>query len=133
MKSLHLSVAASLKKLRTDYIDILYVHWVSTRHPCGACQYQTHILPPVGLDVRRGGSHERPAQPCHRRQSAVPRACGPAGPHLTDARRAKLNGRAGDLGHTGVGRREGEHLRPVHGEDAVLHIPGALERDAAGL
>ena len=30
MKSLHMSIAASLKKLRTDYIDILYVHWVST-------------------------------------------------------------------------------------------------------
>ena len=28
MKSLHISVEASLKKLRTDYIDILYVHWV---------------------------------------------------------------------------------------------------------
>ncbi|KAI0072392.1 Aldo/keto reductase [Panus rudis PR-1116 ss-1] len=27
VKSLHLSVEASLKKLRTDYIDILYVHW----------------------------------------------------------------------------------------------------------
>ncbi|KAH9931499.1 Aldo/keto reductase [Fomitopsis serialis] len=27
IKSLHMSVAASLKKLRTDYIDILYVHW----------------------------------------------------------------------------------------------------------
>ncbi|KAI0071192.1 Aldo/keto reductase [Panus rudis PR-1116 ss-1] len=27
MKSLHISVEASLKKLRTDYIDILYVHW----------------------------------------------------------------------------------------------------------
>ncbi|KAH8834150.1 NADP-dependent oxidoreductase domain-containing protein [Flagelloscypha sp. PMI_526] len=26
-KSLHLSVNASLKKLQTDYIDILYVHW----------------------------------------------------------------------------------------------------------
>jgi hypothetical protein len=26
-KSLHLSVKASLKKLRTSYIDILYVHW----------------------------------------------------------------------------------------------------------
>ncbi|KAH8161953.1 hypothetical protein CIB48_g6281 [Xylaria polymorpha] len=26
-KSLHTSVKASLKKLRTDYIDILYVHW----------------------------------------------------------------------------------------------------------
>ncbi|CAL1709960.1 unnamed protein product [Somion occarium] len=27
IKSMHLSVEASLKKLRTDYIDILYVHW----------------------------------------------------------------------------------------------------------
>jgi aryl-alcohol dehydrogenase-like predicted oxidoreductase len=27
MKSLHNSFNASLKKLRTDYVDILYVHW----------------------------------------------------------------------------------------------------------
>ena len=27
VKSMHLSVEASLKKLRTSYIDILYVHW----------------------------------------------------------------------------------------------------------
>ena len=27
LKSLHVSVEASLKKLRTTYIDILYVHW----------------------------------------------------------------------------------------------------------
>ncbi|KAI0658447.1 Aldo/keto reductase [Cubamyces menziesii] len=27
MKSLHLSLEASLKKLRTSYVDILYVHW----------------------------------------------------------------------------------------------------------
>ncbi|KAJ3483048.1 hypothetical protein NLI96_g6576 [Meripilus lineatus] len=27
IKSMHISVEASLKKLRTDYIDILYVHW----------------------------------------------------------------------------------------------------------
>ena len=26
-KSVHVSVEASLKKLRTSYIDILYVHW----------------------------------------------------------------------------------------------------------
>lgn len=27
VKSMHVSVEASLKKLRTTYIDILYVHW----------------------------------------------------------------------------------------------------------
>lgn len=27
IKNLHISVEASLKKLRTDYIDILYIHW----------------------------------------------------------------------------------------------------------
>ena len=27
IKSLHNSLNASLKKLRTDYVDILYVHW----------------------------------------------------------------------------------------------------------
>ena len=26
-KSLHLSIEASLKKLRTTYIDLLYLHW----------------------------------------------------------------------------------------------------------
>ena len=26
-KNLHISVEASLKKLRTDYVDILYLHW----------------------------------------------------------------------------------------------------------
>ena len=27
VKSMHLSIRDSLKKLRTDYIDLLYVHW----------------------------------------------------------------------------------------------------------
>jgi Predicted oxidoreductases (related to aryl-alcohol dehydrogenases) len=27
MKSMHISVNASLKKLKTDYIDVLYLHW----------------------------------------------------------------------------------------------------------
>lgn len=27
LKSMHTSVEASLKKLRTTYIDILYIHW----------------------------------------------------------------------------------------------------------
>ena len=28
LKSMHLSLEASLKKLRTSYVDILYVHWL---------------------------------------------------------------------------------------------------------
>ncbi|KAJ7588240.1 hypothetical protein C8J56DRAFT_747170, partial [Mycena floridula] len=27
MKSMHMSMNASLKKLRTSYIDVLYMHW----------------------------------------------------------------------------------------------------------
>jgi aryl-alcohol dehydrogenase-like predicted oxidoreductase len=27
VKSMHVSIEASLKKLKTDYVDILYVHW----------------------------------------------------------------------------------------------------------
>ncbi|KAI1789654.1 Aldo/keto reductase [Ganoderma leucocontextum] len=34
LKNLHISVDKSLKKLRTDYIDILYVHWWDCR-TCG--------------------------------------------------------------------------------------------------
>ena len=30
VKAMHVSLEASLKKLRTNYIDILYVHWVSS-------------------------------------------------------------------------------------------------------
>lgn len=33
VKSMHLSVNASLKKLRTDYIDILYVSSMRQRTP----------------------------------------------------------------------------------------------------
>ena len=34
--------------------------------------------------------------------------------------------------HAGVGRSKSEHIRSLHGEDAVLHLPGPLERHAAG-
>ena len=33
MKSLYLTVEASLKALRTEYLDILYLHWVSPPRP----------------------------------------------------------------------------------------------------
>ena len=37
MKSLHNAVEASLRKLRTSYIDVLFVHWVSRLLICLAC------------------------------------------------------------------------------------------------
>ena len=40
MKSLYISVEQSLENLRTNYIDILYVHWVSAmRAKCVALTY----------------------------------------------------------------------------------------------
>ena len=42
MKSLHLSLEASLKKLRTTYVDILYLHWVS-HPPVLILRYFQHI------------------------------------------------------------------------------------------
>ena len=42
-KSLHVSVEASLKKLRTSYIDILYVHWVC-RHVLHLALYPTNWI-----------------------------------------------------------------------------------------
>lgn len=38
LKAMHISVEASLKKLRTDYIDIFYVHWVSYLSYCPRLQ-----------------------------------------------------------------------------------------------
>ncbi len=37
------SVEASLKKLRTSYIDILYLHWVSGRCYCGDDRLSLYI------------------------------------------------------------------------------------------
>ncbi len=58
MKAMRISVEASLKKLRTDYIDILYVHWVGVISPE---PYNSQLTPlhAVGLGYRDGGDHER--------------------------------------------------------------------------
>ncbi|KAI0789615.1 Aldo/keto reductase [Abortiporus biennis] len=43
-KSLHISVEASLKKLRTDYIDILYLHWWDYETPVEEVMNSLHNL-----------------------------------------------------------------------------------------
>ena len=47
VKSMHVSVEESLKKLRTTYIDILYVHWVSRSRSRMRLIIDTFV---VGLD-----------------------------------------------------------------------------------
>ena len=43
-KSMHVSVKDSLKKLRTDYIDILYVHWWDFETPIEEVMNGLHNL-----------------------------------------------------------------------------------------
>jgi aryl-alcohol dehydrogenase-like predicted oxidoreductase len=43
-KSLHISVHDSLKKLRTSYIDILYVHWWDYNTSVEEVMNSLHIL-----------------------------------------------------------------------------------------
>lgn len=65
-KSMHVSVEASLKKLRTTYIDILYVHWWDWRCTIEEVMNGLHhlvaqgkvlylvryFLPPYNIDAR---------------------------------------------------------------------------------
>ncbi|KAF5710095.1 alcohol dehydrogenase [Fusarium globosum] len=44
VKSMHVSVRDSLKKLRTDYIDILYVHWWDYATPVEEVMRGLHVL-----------------------------------------------------------------------------------------
>ena len=69
---MHVSVEDSLKKLRTTYIDILYVHWVGTNLPVHQCYTVADIQHAVGLGQRCRGGHEWPAQPRRLWQGPVP-------------------------------------------------------------
>lgn len=71
MKSLHISVEASLKKLRTDYIDILYVHWVSSRCAVPIETWLTMTFT-VGLGLHGRRGDEWLAQPRCCRQGSLP-------------------------------------------------------------
>ncbi|KAH9053236.1 Aldo/keto reductase [Lactarius vividus] len=53
-KSLHLSVEASLKKLRTTYIDILYVHWWDYTTSVEEVMNSLHVLVQQGKALYLG-------------------------------------------------------------------------------
>ena len=56
MKSLHVSVDASLKKLRTSYIDILYLHWWDYTTPVEEVMNGLHNLVTQGKVLYLGVS-----------------------------------------------------------------------------
>ena len=58
VKAMHISVEASLKKLRTDYIDILYVHWASSTPRSRRRHERLIIFCLVGLGHVCGRGHE---------------------------------------------------------------------------
>ena len=69
-KALRLSVDASLKKLRTEYIDILYLHMVSL-DPSRRCGNNLNSPCEVELGHLRRGGDEQLAQPSRLWESSV--------------------------------------------------------------
>ena len=82
---MHISVEASLKKLRTNYIDILYVHWVSSVPHSRIGRDRLIRFSLVGLGHVRGRSHEWPAQPRDVREGSVPRKSTNLAPRIAHA------------------------------------------------
>ena len=102
---MHVSVEASLKKLRTDYIDILYVHWWDYDTPIEEVMNGLHNLVTSGkvLYLVRLSSHFRPL---HYR--------------LT-------NNTIGNIRYASMGRLQSEHLCKAHWKDSVRHLSRLLE------
>ena len=104
-KSLHISVEASLKKLRTSYIDILYVHWWDWTTSVEEIMNALHNLVAQGkvLYLVRCFSHLSFYE---------------AYPHCT----------IGNLGHTGMDRAQSEPIRERPRKDTILNLPRKMER-----
>ena len=101
-KSLHVSVEASLKKLRTTYIDILYVHWWDYSTSVEEVMNSLHLL------VQQG------------KVLYLVRYL--LGLHLHYER--SLTFRLGHLRYSRLGGLQGEPVRQRPRKDALLHLSG---------
>ncbi len=106
LKSMHISVEASLKKLRTDYIDILYVHWWDYSTSIEEVMNGLHNLVTQGK-VLYLVSLVRLRTDCSWRDHS------PA--------------RTGCFRYPRLGCVQGQHLRQTHREDAIRDISRRLE------
>ena len=138
MKSLHLSLEASLKKLRTTYVDILYLHWVSNP-PCILCLFPTHSLIhfrqwdyQTSVEEVMNGLHAlvmagkvlylvRPLLPPN----------SPHSPSLSHSHRPLCAMWAGRVRRARVGRLPRKPVRARPRQDALQRVPGPVERHAA--
>ena len=101
-KSLHVSVEASLKKLRTTYIDILYVHWWDYSTSVEEVMNSLHLLVQQGKVLYL----------------------------VRDLLRLRLRYErfltfhSGYFRYSGLGGFQGESVRQRPRKDTLLHLPG---------
>ena len=109
---MHLSVEASLKKLRTTYIDILYVHWWDYTTTVEEVMNNLHALVTQGKVLYLVSDH-----------------------HIDTSRGQVVHpkSRSGRVGYTRMGRREGEQLCPYGEQDSFRGLSRRLEHFGARL
>lgn len=111
LKAMHVSVDASLKKLRTSYIDLLYIHW---------WDYSTSI------EEVMNGLHNLVVQgKVLYLVSSI---------YISAAIYVVLIERfLGRVGYPRLGRLCGKYLRQTHWQDTVRYLPRCLEYPFQGL
>jgi hypothetical protein len=106
LKSMRLSIDASLKKLRTDYVDILYVHWWDYNTSVEEVMDGLHNLVVQGKVLYLA-----------RRLLRLINGLGLIPTHVL-----------GNFGHTGMGSLQSQHVCSEPWQIALRDIPGCLER-----
>ena len=109
MKSLHVSVEASLKKLRTNYIDLLYVHWWDWETSVEEVMNGLHNLVTQGkvLYLVRVTFF------------------------LSSSEKVFII-LVGNFRYSSLDRLAGKHIREDGGQDAFRCLPGNVERHGSG-
>jgi hypothetical protein len=104
-KSLHVSVEASLKKLRTTYIDLLYVHWWDFTTSVEEIMNSLHVLVQQGKVLYLVRSLLK---------------------YRLRYEHSLISRRPGNLGYSRLGSFQGESVRQRSRKDTFQRLPGLL-------